>query len=51
MKALMNCLGLAAGPLRPPLVDLNPEELGELRGKPALVARVTACRFTLTLKF
>jgi 5-dehydro-4-deoxyglucarate dehydratase len=30
MKALMNGLGLAAGPVRPPLVDLRAEELAEL---------------------
>jgi 5-dehydro-4-deoxyglucarate dehydratase len=36
VKALMNLLGLAGGPVRPPLVELRPEELGELR---ALVPR------------
>src|SRR5882672_425068 len=32
MKAMMDMIGLAGGPVRPPLVDLRPEELGALRG-------------------
>jgi 5-dehydro-4-deoxyglucarate dehydratase len=31
MKAMMGLLGLAGGPVRPPLVDLKPAELDELR--------------------
>jgi 5-dehydro-4-deoxyglucarate dehydratase len=32
MKAMMDMLGLTGGPVRPPLVDLKPDEVGELRG-------------------
>jgi 5-dehydro-4-deoxyglucarate dehydratase len=32
MKAMMDMLGLAGGPVRPPLVDLRPDELELLRG-------------------
>jgi 5-dehydro-4-deoxyglucarate dehydratase len=31
MKAMMDMLGLAGGPVRPPLVDLRPDELESLR--------------------
>jgi len=31
MKAMMTCIGLAAGPVRPPLPNLRPEELTEVR--------------------
>jgi 5-dehydro-4-deoxyglucarate dehydratase len=31
MKEMMNLLGLAAGPARPPLPSLRPEEVDELR--------------------
>ena len=31
MKEMMNMIGLAAGPVRPPLPRLRPEELGEIR--------------------
>ncbi|HVR37056.1 MAG TPA: 5-dehydro-4-deoxyglucarate dehydratase [Methylomirabilota bacterium] len=31
MKAMMDCVGLVGGPVRPPLVDLKPEELQEIR--------------------
>lgn len=31
MKALMEMMGLAAGPVRPPLPEIRPEERGELR--------------------
>jgi 5-dehydro-4-deoxyglucarate dehydratase len=31
MKALMDLLDLAGGPVRPPLVDLTPDELALLR--------------------
>ena len=31
MKAMMQRLGLAAGPVRPPLVELRPEEFGSLQ--------------------
>jgi len=31
MKALMNMAGLRGGPVRPPLVDVTPEEREELR--------------------
>jgi 5-dehydro-4-deoxyglucarate dehydratase len=32
MKSLMDLLGLAGGPVRPPLADLRPEEVNTLRG-------------------
>ena len=32
MKAMMEMVGLAGGPVRPPLVDLRPEEIETLRG-------------------
>ena len=32
MKAMMDMVGLAGGPVRPPLVDLRPEEIESLRG-------------------
>jgi 5-dehydro-4-deoxyglucarate dehydratase len=32
MKEMMNLVGLAAGPVRPPLPSLRPEEITELRG-------------------
>jgi 5-dehydro-4-deoxyglucarate dehydratase len=32
MKSMMNMIGLAGGPVRPPLVDLKPEEIEALRG-------------------
>src|SRR5580765_6745360 len=32
MKAMMDMIGLAAGPVRPPLVDLRPDEIDLLRG-------------------
>src|SRR5215469_8399796 len=32
MKAMMDMIGLAGGPVRPPLVDLRLEELEALRG-------------------
>jgi 5-dehydro-4-deoxyglucarate dehydratase len=32
MKAMMDLIGLSGGPVRPPLVDLNPEEIESLRG-------------------
>jgi 5-dehydro-4-deoxyglucarate dehydratase len=32
MKAMMDMLGFAGGPVRPPLVDLRPDELESLRG-------------------
>ena len=31
MKAMMDMVGLRGGPVRPPLVDVNPEEAAELR--------------------
>ena len=31
MKAMMDMIGLVGGPVRPPLVDLRPEEIGSLR--------------------
>jgi 5-dehydro-4-deoxyglucarate dehydratase len=31
MKALMDLVGLNGGPVRPPLVNVRPEELDELR--------------------
>ena len=31
MKAMMDMIGLVGGPVRPPLVDLHPEEIGSLR--------------------
>jgi 5-dehydro-4-deoxyglucarate dehydratase len=31
MKAMMDMLGLAGGPVRPPLVDLRPDELESLQ--------------------
>jgi dihydrodipicolinate synthase/N-acetylneuraminate lyase len=31
MKAMMEMLGLAGGPVRPPLVNLRAEEIEELR--------------------
>jgi dihydrodipicolinate synthase/N-acetylneuraminate lyase len=31
MKELMNLMGLAAGPVRPPLPRPRPEEIAELR--------------------
>jgi 5-dehydro-4-deoxyglucarate dehydratase len=43
MKQAMNLLGMAAGPVRPPLPSLRPEEISELkvmldRWKPFLTA-------------
>lgn len=32
MKSMMDIIGLAGGPVRPPLVDLKPEEVEALRG-------------------
>ncbi len=32
MKAMMDMMGLAGGPVRPPLVDLRPEEIKALQG-------------------
>jgi len=32
MKAMMDMIGLAGGPVRPPLVDLQPHEMESLRG-------------------
>jgi 5-dehydro-4-deoxyglucarate dehydratase len=32
MKSMMNMIGLAGGPVRPPLVDLKPEEIEAVRG-------------------
>jgi 5-dehydro-4-deoxyglucarate dehydratase len=32
MKAMMDAIGLVGGPVRPPLVDLRPDELQLLRG-------------------
>ena len=32
MKAMMDMIGLAGGPVRPPLVDLRADELETLRG-------------------
>ena len=32
MKAMMDMIGLAGGKVRPPLVDLRPEDLETLRG-------------------
>ena len=32
MKAMMEMIGLAGGPVRPPLVDLRPDEIELLRG-------------------
>jgi 5-dehydro-4-deoxyglucarate dehydratase len=32
MKAMMDMIGLAGGPVRPPLVDLRPDEIELLRG-------------------
>jgi 5-dehydro-4-deoxyglucarate dehydratase len=32
MKAMMDMIGLAGGPVRPPLVDLRPDEIETLRG-------------------
>ncbi len=32
MKAMMDMVGLAGGPVRPPLVNVRPEEQKELRG-------------------
>jgi 5-dehydro-4-deoxyglucarate dehydratase len=32
MKAMMDMIGLAGGPVRPPLVDLRPDEIVMLRG-------------------
>jgi 5-dehydro-4-deoxyglucarate dehydratase len=32
MKAMMDMIGLAGGPVRPPLVDLRPDEIDLLRG-------------------
>jgi len=32
MKAMMDLIGLVGGPVRPPLVDLRPDEIGMLRG-------------------
>lgn len=32
MKAIMDMIGLAGGPVRPPLVDLRPDEIESLRG-------------------
>jgi 5-dehydro-4-deoxyglucarate dehydratase len=32
MKAMMDMIGLAGGPVRPPLVDLRPDETELLRG-------------------
>jgi 5-dehydro-4-deoxyglucarate dehydratase len=32
MKAMMDMVGLAGGPVRPPLVDLRPDEIELLRG-------------------
>jgi 5-dehydro-4-deoxyglucarate dehydratase len=32
MKAMMDMIGLTGGPVRPPLVDLRPEEIQTLRG-------------------
>ena len=31
MKAMMDMIGLAGGPVRPPLVDLRPDEVESLR--------------------
>jgi dihydrodipicolinate synthase/N-acetylneuraminate lyase len=31
MKALMDMVGLNGGPVRPPLVNVTPDELDELR--------------------
>ena len=31
MKEMMNAAGLAAGPVRPPLPGLHPDDAGELR--------------------
>jgi len=31
MKAMMDMVGMSGGPVRPPLVDVTPAELDELR--------------------
>jgi dihydrodipicolinate synthase/N-acetylneuraminate lyase len=31
MKEMMNLIGLAAGPVRPPLPHLRPEEIAEIK--------------------
>jgi 5-dehydro-4-deoxyglucarate dehydratase len=33
MKAMMDLIGLVGGPVRPPLVDLRPEEIDILRSQ------------------
>ena len=38
MKSLMDLLGLAGGPVRPPLANLRPEEVESLRAEPDGVA-------------
>jgi dihydrodipicolinate synthase/N-acetylneuraminate lyase len=41
MKSLMDLLGMAGGPVRPPLANLRPEEVESLRaGLPAWTAVV-----------
>jgi dihydrodipicolinate synthase/N-acetylneuraminate lyase len=32
MKTMMDMIGLVGGPVRPPLVDLRPEDVEQLRG-------------------